>query len=51
MQSLIAGGVIGDCRPPDLLRFGFAPLYLRYADVGEAVARLAQAIRVPVGAE
>jgi kynureninase len=51
MQSLIAGGVIGDCRPPDLLRFGFAPLYLRYADVGEAVTRLAQAIRVPVGAE
>jgi kynureninase len=51
MQSLIASGVIGDCRPPDLLRFGFAPLYLRYADVGEAVARLAQACRVPVGAE
>jgi len=51
MQSLIAHGVIGDCRPPDLLRFGFAPLYLRYADAGEAVTRLAQAIRVPVGAE
>jgi kynureninase len=51
MQSLIANGVIGDCRPPDLLRFGFAPLYLRYADVGEAVARLARACRVPVGAE
>ncbi len=51
MQSLLAGGVIGDCRPPDLLRFGFAPLYLRYADVGEAVGRLAHALRVPQGAK
>jgi kynureninase len=51
MQSLLASGVIGDRRPPDLLRFGFAPLYLRYADVGDAVGRLAQACRVPVGAE
>jgi kynureninase len=45
MQALIGGGVIGDCRPPDLLRFGFAPLYLRYVDVWKAVGRLAEILR------
>ena len=45
MQALIREGVIGDCRPPDLLRFGFAPLYLRYVDVRNAVMRLAEILR------
>jgi kynureninase len=45
MQALIGSGVIGDCRPPDLMRFGFAPLYLRYVDLWDAVARIAQVLR------
>ena len=43
-QALIAAGVIGDFRAPDILRFGFAPAYLRFADVARAAAELAAII-------
>ncbi len=44
MQALIARGVVGDFREPDLLRFGFAPLYVRYADVWDAVEHLREVL-------
>lgn len=37
MQALIARGVIGDYREPNLLRFGITPLYLGFVDVWDAV--------------
>ena len=43
-QALIARGVIGDFRDPDILRLGFAPAYLRFEDIAEAARHLAQVL-------
>jgi kynureninase len=40
-QALIDAGVIGDFRAPDVVRFGLTPLYLGFADIWEAIDRLA----------
>ena len=44
-QALIARGVIGDFRDPDILRLGFAPAYLRFEDMAEAARHLTEVIR------
>ncbi len=44
MQALIARGVIGDFRAPDILRFGFTPLYIGEEDVRRAAATLGDII-------
>ncbi len=44
MQALIARGVIGDFRAPDILRFGITPLYLRDVDLWDAVAVLREVL-------
>ena len=45
VQAMIARGVIGDFRGPDIMRFGLAPAYLRHADVWRAASVLAQIMR------
>jgi kynureninase len=43
-QALIARGVIGDFRDPDVLRLGFAPAYLRFADMAAAARHIAEVL-------
>jgi kynureninase len=45
MQALIARGIIGDFRAPDILRFGFTPLYTRFEDVWIAAMALSDIIK------
>jgi kynureninase len=44
MQAVIARGVIGDFREPDIMRFGFAPMYLSHADVWRAAQVVGEVI-------
>lgn len=45
MQVLISEGVIGDFRAPDIMRFGFTPLYIDEADVDGAVSILSDILQ------
>ncbi|MFF2370707.1 kynureninase [Agromyces sp. NPDC058110] len=51
VQALIERGVIGDFRAPDLMRFGFTPLYVSHADVWDAVDVLADILETEVWRE
>jgi kynureninase len=44
MQALIERGVVGDFRAPNILRFGFAPLYLSFEDVVRSVQILREVL-------
>jgi kynureninase len=45
MQTLIERGVIGDFRAPDVMRFGFGPLYVRFVDIFDAVAAIGDILK------
>ncbi|MEU9779272.1 kynureninase [Streptomyces sp. NPDC047968] len=49
MEELIARGIVGDLRRPDVLRFGFTPLYVGFADAERAARVLAAATGLPPG--
>ncbi|WP_375781902.1 kynureninase [Streptomyces zingiberis] len=49
MRELIARGVVGDFRRPDVLRFGFTPLYVGFADAERAARVLAEVLAAGPG--
>jgi kynureninase len=44
VQALMARGVVGDFREPDLVRLGFAPLYVSHLDAAQAAVALTDVI-------
>jgi kynureninase len=44
-RAMIDRGVIGDFRPPDVMRFSITPLYLRYVDIWDAVDCMVDVLR------
>jgi kynureninase len=40
IEALLNEGIVGDYRPPDVARFGFAPLYVGFVDVWRAAAAI-----------
>lgn len=44
VQALMARGIVGDFRAPDMMRFGFAPAYLSYGDVRAAAEALIEVL-------
>ncbi len=45
VQALIERGVVGDFRAPDIMRFGFPPLYLRFVDAWDAAGHVAEVLQ------
>jgi kynureninase len=42
VEQMSTEGILADFRPPNLMRFGFAPLYNSYGDIVELVKRLSR---------
>lgn len=51
MRALIERGVIGDFRAPDVMRFGFAPLYIGFADLWDAAVILGDIMKTGIWQE
>lgn len=45
MQACIARGLVGDFRAPDIMRFGFTPLFIDAGDVDRAISVIADVMQ------